>query len=108
MIRTLAVNCALIVVYSNDDGKTTVESATDRSVNRTLNALFEYSPLVNQHIYSKLFFKVVANTVKKFVENTVLFENRTCQTLPIPMWMNCWQENAICYKNKRFIISKLQ
>jgi len=43
-----------------------------------------------------------------FTRWRVHFENRKCQSLQRPKWMNRWQENPISYKNKTFTKSVLQ
>jgi len=54
MIRTLAVNCAPVLDYSQDAGKTVAETASDEMVMGAVRALCEFSLLVSQQNHSDL------------------------------------------------------
>jgi len=66
MTRTLAVNCALILVCSTDDRKTAVETASDEMVMGAVWALCEFSLLVTQQNHSDLSLKALDDALKRF------------------------------------------
>jgi len=68
MIRTLAVNCAPIVVCSKDDGKTAAETATDEMVIGAVRALCVFSLSVSQQYHSDLSITALDDGVKQFYQ----------------------------------------
>jgi len=66
MIRTLAVNCAPILVCSKDDRKTAAETASDEMVMGAVQALCEFSLLVSQQNHSDLSLKALDGVLKQF------------------------------------------
>jgi len=73
MIRTWAVNCAPILVWSKDDGKTVAETASDEMVIEAVRALCEFSLLVSQHNHSDLFLKAIDDALKRFYQEKGFF-----------------------------------
>jgi len=66
MIRTLAVNCAPILVCSKNDGKTAGEAASDEMVMGAVRALCEFSLLVRQQNQFNLSLKALDDALKWF------------------------------------------
>jgi len=66
MIRTLAVNCALILDCSQDARKTAAETASDEMVMGAVRALCEFSLLVSQQNHSDLSLTALDNPLKRF------------------------------------------
>jgi hypothetical protein len=73
IIRTLAVNCAPILVCSKDDGKTVTETASDEMVMGAVWEFCGFSLLVSQQNHSDLFFKVLDNAHKELNQMTAIF-----------------------------------
>jgi len=73
MIKTLAVNCAPILVCSTDDGKTAAETASDEMVMGAEWALCEFSLLVSQQNHSDLSLKELDDALKRFHEKKGIF-----------------------------------
>ena len=73
MIRTLAVNCAPILVCSTEDEKTAVETASDEIVTGAVRALCEFSLLVSQQNHSDLSLKALDHTLKRFYQKKGIF-----------------------------------
>jgi hypothetical protein len=76
MIRTLAVNCAPILVCSTDDGKTAVETASDETVMGAVRALCEFSPLVSQQNHSDLSLIALDDALKRFYQKNGIFREQ--------------------------------
>jgi len=66
MIRTLALNCAPILVCSKDDGKTALETTSDEMVMGAVRALCEFSLLVSQQNHSDLSLAALDDALKRF------------------------------------------
>jgi hypothetical protein len=66
MIRTLAVNCAPILVCSKDDGKTAAETASDEMVMGAVRSFCAFSLLVNQQNHSDLSLAALGDALKRF------------------------------------------
>jgi len=64
MITTLAVNCATILVCTNDDEKTAAETASDGMVMGTVRVLCEFSLLVPQQTRSDLSLTALDDALK--------------------------------------------
>jgi len=64
MIRTLAQNCAPVLVSSKDVRKTAAETASDEMVMGAAWALCEFSLLVSQQNHSDLSLKALDNALK--------------------------------------------
>jgi hypothetical protein len=73
MIRTLAVNCAPILVCSTDDGKTAADTASDEIVMGAVRALSEFTLLVSQQNHSKLSLKALDDALKRFDQRKGIF-----------------------------------
>jgi len=73
MIRTLAVNCAPILVCSKDDRKTAAETASDEMVMGAVRALCEFSPLVSQQNHSDVSLNALDYALKRFYQKTGIF-----------------------------------
>jgi len=73
MIRTLAVNCAPILVCSTDDGKTVAETASDGMVMGAARALCEFSLLVSQQNHSDLSLKALDDALKRCYQKKGIF-----------------------------------
>jgi hypothetical protein len=73
MIRTLAVNCAPILIFSNDDRKTAAETASDEMVMGAVQALCEFSLLVSQQYHSDLSLNPLDNALKRFYQRKGIF-----------------------------------
>jgi hypothetical protein len=76
MIRTLAVNCAPILVCSKDDGKTAAETASNEMVIGVVLALCEFSLLVSQQNYSDLSLKALDDALKWFYQKKEIFRDQ--------------------------------
>jgi len=76
MIRPLAVNCAPILEYSNDDGKTGVENTSDEMELRAVWALSEFSLLVSPQNHSDLSLKALDNVLKRFYQKKNMFREK--------------------------------
>jgi hypothetical protein len=76
MIRTLAVNCAPILVCSTDDGKTAAETASDEMVMGAVRALCEFSLLVSQQNHSDLSLKALDDALKRFYQKKGIFREQ--------------------------------
>ena len=76
MIRTLAVNCAPILVCSKDDRKTTAETASDEMVMGAVRALCEFSLLVSQQNPSDLSLNALDNALKCFYQKKGIFREQ--------------------------------
>jgi len=76
MIRTLAVNCAPILVCSKDDGKTAAETASDEMVMGAVRALCEFSLLVSQQNHLYLSLKALDNALKRFHTKKGIFREQ--------------------------------
>jgi len=66
MIRTLAVNSAPILDYSQHAGITAVETASDEMVMGAVRALCEFSLLVSQQNHSDLSLAALDDALKRF------------------------------------------
>jgi hypothetical protein len=66
IIRIRAVNCAPILDYSKDDGKTAAETASDEIVMGAVQVLCEFSLLVRQQNHSDLSLKALDDALKQF------------------------------------------
>jgi len=75
MIRTLAVNCAPILVCSTDDRKTAAETASDGMVMGAVRALCEFSLLVSQQNHSDLSLKALNDALKRFYKKKGAFRD---------------------------------
>jgi hypothetical protein len=76
MIRTLAVNCAPILVFSTDDGKPAAETASDEMVMGAVQALSEFSLLVSQQNHSDLSLKALDDALKRFYQKNGIFREQ--------------------------------
>jgi len=76
MIRTLAMNCAPILVCSKDDGKTAVETASNEMVMGAVRVLCEFSLLVTQQNHSDLFLKALDDALKRFYQKKGIFQEQ--------------------------------
>jgi hypothetical protein len=76
MIRTLAVNCAPILVCSTDDGKTAAQTASDEMAMGAVRALFEFSLLVSQQNHSDLSLKALDDALKRFYLKKGIFREQ--------------------------------
>jgi len=76
MLRTLAVNCAPILVCSTDDGKTAVETASDEMVMGAVRALCEFSLLVSQQNHSDLSLKALDDALKRVYQKNGIFREQ--------------------------------
>jgi len=76
MIRTLAVNCAPILVCSTDDGKTAAETASDEMVMGAVRELCEFSLLVSQQNHSDLSLKALDDALKRFYQKKGIFREQ--------------------------------
>ena len=76
MIRTLAVNCAPILVCSKDEGKTAAETASDKMVMGAVRALCEFSLLVSQQNHTDLCLKALDDVLKQFYQKKRIFRER--------------------------------
>jgi len=73
MMRTLAVNCAPILVCSKDDGKIAAEAASDGMVIGAVRALCQFSLLVGQQNHSDLSLNALDNALKQFHQKKGIF-----------------------------------
>jgi len=85
MIRTLAVNCAPILVCSKDDGKTGVETATDEIIKweqsgHYVNSVYLLANKITR-IYPSTHSTMHSND---FTRRRASFENRKCRSLRRP------------------------
>ena len=76
MIRTLAVNCARILVCSTDDRKTAAETASDEMVIGAVRALCEFPLLVSQQHHSDLSLKALDDALKRFCQKKGIFREQ--------------------------------
>ena len=76
MIRTLAVNCAPILVCSTDDGKTEAERASHEMVMGVVRALCEFSLLLSQQNHLDQSLKALDNPCKQFYQEKRYFLKR--------------------------------
>jgi len=72
MIRTLAGNCAPILVCFKDDGKT----ASDEMVMGAVRALHEFSLLVSRQNHSDLSLNALDDALKRFYQNKDVFREQ--------------------------------
>jgi hypothetical protein len=81
MIRTLAGNCAPILVFSVDDGKTGVSTASDEMVISAVRALCEFPLLVSKQNHSHLSLKALHDALKGlYLQNGILREKQMSKT----------------------------
>jgi hypothetical protein len=73
MIRTLAVNCAPILLCTKDDGKTAADTACDEMVMGAVWALCEFSLLVSQQYHSDLSLKALDDALKRLFKKKDIF-----------------------------------
>jgi hypothetical protein len=76
MIRTLAVNCAPILDYSQDVGKTAAETASDETVMGAVRALWEFSQLGSQPNDSDQYLTAQGNALKRFYQKKGAFQDQ--------------------------------
>jgi len=76
MIRTLAVNCAPILVCSKDDGKTAAETASDEMVMGAVRGLCQFSLLVSQQNHSDLSLTALDDALKWFYQKKGIFRDQ--------------------------------
>jgi hypothetical protein len=76
MIRTLAVNCAPILVCFKDDGKTVADTASDEMVMGAVQAVCESSLLVSQQNYSNLCLNALDDALKQFYQKKGVFQEQ--------------------------------
>ena len=76
MIRSLAVNCALIRDCCKDDGKTPAETAYDELVMGAVRALCEFSLLGSQQHHSDLSLTALDNALKRFYKKKGAFREQ--------------------------------
>jgi len=76
MIRTLAVNCAPIIDYSKDDGKTMAEHSSDVMVMGAVRLLFEFSLLVCQQNQTNLSLKALDDALKRVDQKNCIFREQ--------------------------------
>jgi len=76
MIRTLAVNCASILVCSQDDRKPLAKTASDEMVMGAVRALCEFSLLVSQQNHSDLSLKALDDALKRFYQKKGMFREQ--------------------------------
>jgi len=76
MIRTLAVNCAPILVCSTDDGITAAETASDEMVIGAVQALCKFSLIVSQQNHSDLSLKALDDALKRFYQKKGIFREQ--------------------------------
>jgi hypothetical protein len=76
MIRTLAVNCAPILVCSKDDRKTSAETASDEMVMGAVLALCEFSLLVSQQNHADLSLNALDDALKRFYQKKGVFREQ--------------------------------
>ena len=75
-MRTLAVNCAPIPNYSNDDGKSAAETASDTMVMGAVRALCEFSLLVSQQNHSDLSLGALDDAQMRFYKYNGVFRQQ--------------------------------
>jgi len=73
MIRTLAVNCAPILVCSKDAGKTAAETASNEMVMGAVRAVCEFSLLVCQQNHTDPSLKALDDALKQFYQKKRIF-----------------------------------
>jgi len=73
MIRTVAVNCAAILVCSQDDGKRVAEKASNEMVMGAVQALCEFSLLVSQQNHSDQSHKAKDNALHQLSQMKGIF-----------------------------------
>jgi hypothetical protein len=76
IIRTLAVNCAPILYYSKDDGKTPAETASDEMALGAVHTLCESPLLVSQQNHSDLSLTALDNALKRFSKKMGFFQDK--------------------------------
>jgi hypothetical protein len=76
MIRTLAANCAPILIFSKDDRKTAAETASDEMVMGAVQALCKFSLLVSQQNHSDLSLNPLDNALKRFYQKKGIFREQ--------------------------------
>jgi len=76
MIRILAVHCTPFL-YSKNDGKTAAETASDKMVMGTVQALFQFCLLVNEKDHSDLSLKALGNVPRQFSKKNGNFWEQT-------------------------------
>jgi len=68
MIRTLALNCTPILHYSQDAGKTAVETASNDKLMGAVQTLCQFSLLVSQQIHLDLSLKALVDALKQLYQ----------------------------------------
>jgi hypothetical protein len=76
MIRTLAVNCAPILVCSKDDRKTVAETASDEMIMGAVQALCEFPLLVSKQNHLDLSLKALDDVLKRFYRKKCIFRKQ--------------------------------
>jgi len=76
MIRTLAVNCAPILVCSKDDGKTAAETASDEMVMGAVRASCEFSLLFSQQHHVDLSLNTLDDALNRFYQKKGIFRKQ--------------------------------
>ena len=76
IIRTLAVNCAPILVCSTDDRKTAAETASNEMVMGAVRTLCEFSLLVSQQNHSDLSLKALDDALNRLYQKKGIFREQ--------------------------------
>jgi hypothetical protein len=76
IIRTLAVDCAPMLVSSSDNGETAAETASDEMVMGAVRAFCEFSLLVSRQNHSDLSLKALDDTLKRFYQKKGIFREQ--------------------------------
>jgi len=80
MNRTVAVNCAPILVCSKDDRKTAADAASNEMIMGAVWALCEFSLLVSQHNHSDLSIKALNDSLKWCYPKKGIFREQKMST----------------------------
>jgi hypothetical protein len=76
MIRTLVVNCAPILDYCQDAGKTAAETASDEMAMGAVQALCEFSLLLSKQSDSNLSLAALDNAQERFYRKKDAFRHQ--------------------------------
>jgi hypothetical protein len=85
LIRTLEDNSASILIRSNDDRKTTAETAYNEMVMQTVWALWQFDLHVCQQNHLEVSLRTLDNALKRFYQNIGIFREQKMLKSAMPM-----------------------
>jgi hypothetical protein len=101
LIRTLEDNSAAILIRSNDDRKTTAETAYNEMVMQTVWALWQFNLHVRQQNHLEVSLRTLDNALKRFYQNIGIFREQKMLKSAMPMYMTFLHYHPSSYANTR-------